>query len=238
MGNDSLDIARIFTDQGAVFVKSPAALTGTLQQVRAFIFDWDGVFNNAVKAGEGGSPFSEADSMGINMLRFGYFLRTGEVLPVFLVTGEHNPAAAYLAGREHYQAVFRKIPDKLAVLEPLERQFGLQPDELAFVFDDILDLGLAARVALRLVVNRSGSPLLNSFIERHNLADYRTAHSGSGHAVREVCELCLGLWQQYDQAIAYRQAFHPRYQAYLAARKQIGVQYYIWQNGVIVPDKV
>ena len=39
-------------------------LARQLHGIRALVFDWDGVFNDGWKDAQGGSPFSEVDSMG------------------------------------------------------------------------------------------------------------------------------------------------------------------------------
>lgn len=52
------------------FVTSEADIAKRLSKAKAFIFDWDGVFNNGFKQGQAGSGFSEVDSMGTNLLRF------------------------------------------------------------------------------------------------------------------------------------------------------------------------
>ena len=68
-------LAALFSTQaGGEFVASPRDLQHRLQNIRAFIFDWDGVFNNGAKTGAGGSGFDEADAMGTNLLRFGFWL--------------------------------------------------------------------------------------------------------------------------------------------------------------------
>ena len=56
-----------------VFITDVAIIQQKLQQVKAFIFDWDGVFNDGRKDIQGNSGFSEIDSMGINMMRFSYY---------------------------------------------------------------------------------------------------------------------------------------------------------------------
>ena len=69
------DIAKLYRDLGGMFVCSPEELKQKLMNVKAFVFDWDGVFNNGQKQSSGGSHFSEVDSMGLNLLRFSHYLR-------------------------------------------------------------------------------------------------------------------------------------------------------------------
>ena len=59
------------------FVTDATTLKEKLNGINAYIFDWDGVFNNGSKGADGSSPFNEVDSMGINMLRYNYYIRKG-----------------------------------------------------------------------------------------------------------------------------------------------------------------
>mgnify|MGYP000391914701 CR=1 FL=1 len=67
---------QLFTDLGGKFITPADELARRLVDIKAVIFDWDGVFNGGVK-GEGvSSTFNEADSMGTNMLRYGLWRKT------------------------------------------------------------------------------------------------------------------------------------------------------------------
>jgi 3-deoxy-D-manno-octulosonate 8-phosphate phosphatase (KDO 8-P phosphatase) len=59
-----------FRAGGALLVASAGELRARLAGVRAFLFDWDGVFNTGLKSDGSPSGFSEADSMGTNLIRF------------------------------------------------------------------------------------------------------------------------------------------------------------------------
>ena len=77
--------------------------------IKAFIFDWDGVFNNGQKNANSSSNFNETDSMGTNLLRYSYFLTNG-VLPITaVISGEKNEAAFYFCERECFKFSFFKI---------------------------------------------------------------------------------------------------------------------------------
>jgi 3-deoxy-D-manno-octulosonate 8-phosphate phosphatase (KDO 8-P phosphatase) len=43
---------------GAEFILHQYKMTERLQSIKAFVFDWDGVFNNGEKHGGGSSSFS------------------------------------------------------------------------------------------------------------------------------------------------------------------------------------
>ncbi len=100
------NIENIFTGLGGIFCRPFAEIESRLSKIKAFIFDWDGVFNDGMKSAVGGSPFSEVDAMGTNMLRFGYFLKNKSMPKVAILTGEENPAAAFLGNRECFHGIY------------------------------------------------------------------------------------------------------------------------------------
>ena len=74
--------------------------------------------------------------------------------------------------------------------------------QMAFMFDDILDLGLAATTGAGFFVRRDANPLLNDYVKRNNLADYQTASVGGQNPVREVCELCMAALDNFNEVVA------------------------------------
>ena len=234
MSNSIADIESLFAAKGGEFILSPAGITEKLHNLKAIILDWDGVFNDGKKFGNEGSPFTEVDSMGLNMLRFSYYLKYGFVPAIFIVTGENNLTAIELSKREHFNGVYIKMKKKTQALAHINTNFNLKNDALGFVYDDILDLGLAGAVALRFYVKRDANLLLSNYIAKHKLADYNTGNSGSNHAVREVSELAIGLMGNYNDVVRQRIEFSPSYQNYLSSRNSQDSQYFILQGDQIL----
>src|SRR5580698_1227362 len=101
-----MSIEKKFEDAGGNFMNSYPWFVTKLSHVKAFLFDWDGVFNSGVK-GEGiHSGFTEADSMGLNMLRLSYWLTNSKIPLLGIITGQNNQSAIQLAKREHFNAVY------------------------------------------------------------------------------------------------------------------------------------
>ena len=207
-----------FEEAGGEFISPLSVFTDSIPEIKAFIFDWDGVFNSGFKQDNAGSPFSEPSSMGLNMLRFSGYLKGGEIPKVFIITGENNLPAIKLAQREHFAAVYLSVRDKIKALEHIEKEFGITRNEVAFSFDDILDLGLAKEAALRFQVNRKSNPIMDMFVKSEKLVDYKTASEGQEHAVREICELIIGINGNYSQTVGDRMSFSSAYQTYLNLR--------------------
>lgn len=212
-------ITELFINQGGEFISPPTFIQEKLKTIKAFIFDWDGVFNSGTK-GEGvSSTYTEADSMGTNLLRFGHWLGNDKKLPIMaIITGENNQSAKYLAQREHFHHIYFKIPDKAVALEHLLYKYSLKTQEVAFCFDDVLDFPIAQKCGLKFMIRRDASPLFKQFAIDNKLCDYITAQQGGNHAIREVSDLILGLTGQINSVIKERTGFSELYTAYLQQR--------------------
>ncbi len=230
MANDPLRIQELFKGE---FLTDAEEIASRLSSIRAFLFDWDGVFNNGVKQPNNSSSFSEIDSMGTNMLRFSHYLRHGTVPYTAIITGEQNEDAVKLAGRECFDAVYTGIKHKQDALLHLRREQGLEAREIAFMFDDVLDLSVAGEVGLRFMVGRQSSPMLTRYTRSRGLADYVTAAPGSGFAVREVSELLISLNGNFDETISNRVAYSDNYRQYLSHRNANDVKFYTLTNATI-----
>jgi 3-deoxy-D-manno-octulosonate 8-phosphate phosphatase (KDO 8-P phosphatase) len=217
---------QIFRELGAEICTPEEILRTKAQNLQAFVFDWDGVFNTGTKGNGQVSGFSEADSMGINMLRFAYWLRNGRVPFTAIVTGEQNPAAAELAQREHFEAVYFRIKHKADALEHLQKNYSLDNEKIAFCFDDILDLSFAQKVGLRFLVKRKSNPLFLNYAKKHEICDYITACTANEGAVREVSEVLLWLTDAYENTISQRIAYNETYQNYLKQKNSIKTLFY------------
>lgn len=200
------------------FLVEPVALQEKLFKLKAYVFDWDGVFNNGIKDVGGSSPFNEADSMGVNMLRFNHYLRKCLNPVTAVITGEHNTAAFTLARREHFHGVYYNMKNKKEALMHLCHAHKVEPHEVAYFFDDILDLSVAEVCGLRIMVSCACSPLLLGLVNKNKLADYVTAANGNNNALREAAELLIGLSGLYDDTIMQRVHYTERYREYINAR--------------------
>ena len=223
---------------GGRFLLSPSEIAGRLAGINTFIFDWDGVFNNGMKQANGSSPFGEIDSMGTNLLRFNHYLRHGTVPTTVIITGENNADAYHLARREHFDAVYFGCKNKNDAFSHLCRTRRLAPHQAFFMFDDVLDLGMAAKAGLRIMVGRNCNPLLNDFAGANQMADYITSSAGGNHAVREAVELLTGLSGRYEDTLKERIAFSDIYLKYLHLRNTPETQFYTASPSGIIPQAI
>ena len=219
-----MDIQSVFEKQGGIFLSSAEDMANKLKDIRCFVFDWDGVFNNGIKADpKKGSPFSEPDSMGLNMLRFSHWLLYGKLPITAIITGANNLTAIDFAKREHLHAAYLNSKNKKETLEELASKYDLQSNQVAFTFDDILDLNAAEISHLSFYIRRQASPLLQDFISRRKLCDYISGREGGNHAIREITELINGLYGNYDDTVSKRMEYSGDYKRYLDIRNAVNL---------------
>jgi 3-deoxy-D-manno-octulosonate 8-phosphate phosphatase (KDO 8-P phosphatase) len=215
------EVQQRFEAIGGQFFVSADLLVSSLQNVSCFLFDWDGVFNDGMKSSGYGSPFGEADSMGINLLRLSHWLKFGVMPRTGIITGATNEAAQYFAQREGLEFCVRGFTDKGMAFRDLTAKMNINPSEVAFFFDDVLDLPIAQHSAIRFQVRRDNGPLFNQYLDDHGLRDYLTSAPGGQCAVRECCELIMGLCYDFGGAVNVRREYGEKYQQYLTLRKAV-----------------
>src|ERR1700756_4888394 len=227
-------IEKMYEAMGAEFITPVNEVVQKFSQIKAFIFDWDGVFNNGEKIGGGSSSFNEIDSMGTNLLRFAYYLKHKQLSRTAIISGERNESAFYFAQREHFDASYFKIVNKKWALDHICSIYNLKPNEICYFFDDVLDLNIAKEAGLRILINRKATALFTNYAKQHNLADYITANSSGNFAVREACEMLMGITGAFDEVITRRMNYDDMYQQYIMARNLPPTHYYTYNNRQII----
>lgn len=224
----------IFTQIGGVFSTPAQTITSKLKTIKAFIFDWDGVFNNATKNENKSSTFNEVDSMGTNLLRYNYFFRNQQLPATAIISGEKNEMAFYFSQREHFNSSYYKIPHKIIAAEHFCQLKNILLEEVCFVFDDVLDLLLAEKCGIRILINRKANPLFSNYVVKNNLVDYVTSSESGNFAVREACEMLIGLTGSYDDILSERTKFSKNYSDYFNQRQSVETKNYTMSNEKII----
>lgn len=218
-----MEVLKSFAQQGTRFFKQPDVLRRRLANVRAILLDWDGVFNDGFKDLEGNSPFSEVDSMGLNLLRFTWWNMYKQLPPCAIITGQHNAMAEAFAKREHLNAVHMGFTHKPEAFTHFLKEHGLRADQVAFFFDDVLDLPVARMCGFSVLIRRNASHLMEIAAYKGN-GDIGTGNSGATHGLREGCDLMMYLSGRWDETLEHRVGSTETYQNYLKARNAIETQ--------------
>lgn len=216
-----MSLLQPFTTHGLRTTAPEPELLRRLARTKAVLFDWDGVFNDGFKDAEGGSPFSEVGSMGVNLLRFAFWLRNGHLPKAAVITGQHNPFAERFAQRERLHGVYMGFTNKPEAFDAFLAKHDLQADEVAYFFDDVLDLPVAARCGLRVMI---GSPVTAWLAEQaiaRGEVDLVTANSGGNNGLREATDAVIALLGNGAEVIDHRVNYSETYQRYLTERQAV-----------------
>ncbi len=150
-------------------------------KVKLVVFDVDGVLTDGrLLLGDNGveyKAFHSRDGHGMSMLR-----RTGVELAI--ITGRRSQLVAERMASLGITHVHQGHASKLPVFEQLIADLGLTESQAAYVGDDVMDLGIMARVGLAVAV-ADAHPLV---LEQ---AHWHTGSPGGCGAAREVCDLIM-----------------------------------------------
>lgn len=224
------EVQSIFEGMGAEFLVAPDELAKKFEKIKAFVFDWDGVFNDGVKQANGSSSFNEIDSMGVNLLRYTYYRKHKRLPFAGIISGEKNETAFFFAKRECFHGSYSKFKDKKIAVQHFCEAYGISPEEICFFFDDVLDLSVALNAGIRIFVSRKASLQFTHYVKQHRLADYITASESGNFAVREACEMLMTVTGMFEEVLASRVKYDDLYKEYIASRGQVATRFYTLSN--------
>ena len=132
--------------------------------------------------------FHVRDGQGISLL-----MRAG--IEVGLITARSSPIVRQRAKELGISLVRQGVRDKLAAYHEIKNSRGLSDRQVAYVGDDVLDLGILRTAGLAVAV-------ADGALEARSAADWVTAAAGGAGAVREVAELLLKSQKKWSGLIA------------------------------------
>lgn len=162
-------------------------------RVRLVLMDVDGVLTDGkyfhVPGPQGGlfevKMFDSQDGIALQWLhRMG--IRTG------IISGRDADSTRERARTSHMVYCYMGNTEKLPIFQEILADSGLQPEEIAYIGDDLTDAILMKRVGLAIAV-------ANATPEVKAMAHYVTSAPGGSGAVREATELILdaqGRWEE------------------------------------------
>lgn len=163
------------------------------KKIKLLLLDVDGVLTDGRiiydSKGRDAKFFDVHDGMGVYALK-----RSG--VKTVLITAKGSRAIKPRARDMQVEAVFADVSPKTSVLEKILKTYQVTPDEVCFVGDDLVDLGLMKKVGFPVAV-------FNACPEIKRVSSYITIRHGGRGAVREVAELILksqGAWEKLIEA--------------------------------------
>ncbi len=164
-----------------------AELQPKLAKIRLFITDIDGVLTDGrIIFGNYGDElkfFDVHDGFGLVMLR-----RAG--FKTIIITAKKSRINSKRAKEVQAVKLYQGAKDKLKIYEKALKRFHVEPQEVCFIGDDLIDIPVLKRVGFSVAVK-------NAVSEVKEIAHYVTEKNGGRGAVREVADMILraqGKW--------------------------------------------
>jgi 3-deoxy-D-manno-octulosonate 8-phosphate phosphatase (KDO 8-P phosphatase) len=160
-------------------------------RIKLLILDVDGVLTDGKlffdHDGNEYKSFHSQDGHGIKLLR-----QTG--VEVAIISGRKSTAVTLRMNNLGISHVYQGHEDKRAAFQELLVKLSLNPEDIAYAGDDLLDLPIMSRVGLAIAVN-------NAVATVKQYAHWSTSRSGGEGAVREICDLIMQSQGHYDAIV-------------------------------------
>lgn len=168
------------------------SLRQQIQQIKLILMDVDGVLTDGgIILGNQDLElkiFNVQDGAGITLAR-----RAG--LKVGIITGRSSVAVTRRAQELQFDVISQGHFHKLTAYQQLKTELAFEDAEVAYIGDDILDLGILRVVGFSVAV-------ANARPEVKAEVAYITQQAGGHGAVREVIDLILKTQDLWDLAVA------------------------------------
>ncbi len=158
-------------------------------RIKLVIFDVDGVLTDgSLFFGDDGQEykaFNSLDGHGIKMLH-----KHG--IRCAIITGRTSKVVEYRMRNLGIDLLYQGQEHKLEAFEHLLNAVGLEPDQVAYVGDDVVDLPVMRKVGLAIAVQNA-----HPWVVSH--AHWQTPRAGGHGAARDVSEMLMeahGVLQQ------------------------------------------
>jgi 3-deoxy-D-manno-octulosonate 8-phosphate phosphatase (KDO 8-P phosphatase) len=160
--------------------------------LKLLVLDVDGVLTDGKlylsDSGEEIKAFNTLDGHGLKMLK-------ASGVDVAIITGRKSRLVEIRAKNLGIAHLYQGVEDKLSAFRELIGTLGLQPQQTAFMGDDLVDLPAMRRSGLALSV-----PAAPELVKQN--AHYVCQRSGGDGAVREVCELIMQAQGTFNAQVA------------------------------------
>ncbi len=167
-----------------------------LKKIKILLLDVDGVLTDGriiydSKARDS-KFFDVHDGLGVYLLN-----KAG--IKTIIVTAKGSRSIKPRARDMRVTEVFADVSPKSAILGKVMKKYAVTKDEICFVADDLVDLGLMKIVGFPVAV-------FNACPEIKQAASYITIRHGGRGAVREVAELILKAQGKWEGIIRFYEA--------------------------------
>ena len=156
-------------------------IKGLFAKIKLLILDVDGVLTGGEiiydDKGREFKIFNVKDGLGIFLLG-----RLG--IKTILLSARNSPVLKKRAKDMRVVEVFGGVMPKEKVLPEIEKKYKVKADEICFVGDDLIDLGIMKRIGCSVAVG-------DAHAQVKKISNYVTTKFGGQGAVREVVDLII-----------------------------------------------
>jgi len=160
-------------------------------RVRLVVFDVDGVLTD-------GSLFIDADGREIKAFhsRDGHGMKMLQQsgVDIAIITGRTSDVVEHRMKSLGVKYVYQGQEEKLPAFLELMAKLNLEPEQAAYVGDDVVDLPVMCRVGLAVAVQDA-----HALVCQH--AHWQTSEPGGRGAARAVCELIMAAQGSLDASL-------------------------------------
>ncbi len=151
------------------------------KKIKIVLTDVDGVLTDGgmyySDKGDIMKRFHTRDGMGVTLLR-------KKNIPTIIVTKEKTKIVRQWSTKMKIKKLYDGILDKESVIDNICKKFDVLPNELAYIGDDVNDVGLLKKVGFSAVPN-------DAISEAKKIANYICKTNGGYGAFREFADLIL-----------------------------------------------
>jgi len=184
-------MCRIYCGPGLSDMAIDESILNKIKKIKVMLLDVDGVLTDGRivydSKGRDLKFFDVLDGLGVYLLK-----KSG--IPTVLITAKNSRTIKHRAKDMKVDAVFSDVSPKTSVLEKILAKYKVDKDELCFIGDDLVDLGLMKQVGF-------GVAVANACAEIKGAADHITVKNGGRGAVREIVELVLKTQGKWDELV-------------------------------------
>lgn len=168
------------------------SITDQARHIKLVLFDVDGVLTDGIVQIH--ADGTESKNFGIrDGIAMVWAQRVG--IAIGFLSARLSPTTPHRAAQLGVTLVYHGVQSKLATYEQILLDRGLEDRDVAYMGDDVVDLGVLERVGL------SCAPA-NAVDEVRSRVDWASGRNGGDGAVREMIELILRAQRRWDAVVS------------------------------------
>ncbi len=161
-------------------------------KIKALVTDVDGVLTDGSltfdEDGKEYKTFNAKDGQGIVMLNKAGFVTA-------IITARENGTVRYRFKNLGMTKLYEGSKNKIASLKEFMSEFGLKPEEIAYMGDDLPDICVLKEVGLPCCP-------CDAVEEVKKYSKFVSSKNGGNGAIRELCDLILKSTEKYDSMLS------------------------------------